>query len=888
MYDKDKLINAIWGNPRAISPLNWELTHGGTIWQTAQYPDGTDGRGRRDRTTLKRGTDRHGNATIWVHCNGTFGTFPHGDIWGYLHWIYNTNEHIDVLELVGAAYGIEPDMTAYTPEQRARAKQRRDEKAVLRDISNYLTSSLTNTDNGRVAREYVANRGLQPSLRLGAWNSAIKAELLRKLPAKHNTSAEAVEQLLRRLFPTWTQDAAGKWHDNIDDYQLAIPYTNGTGNVVGFVLRKTAPDKDALAKYKYSKDMPKGGYCETLRTGSEPVILVEGILDAEAMKQHGFTNVVALGGQTPTDNSDDAAKSTIQTLLRYNTTQLIYIPDYEYKDVKDAAGNVVGVEDYPTADATLRTITALLPYMTGTQGGSGFVSLRIANLETTDAKRSKSKIDADTYLRQYDAAAMQHVLDEAAAWYEYELKVAAQRAKDYDTLATQATAIYCNINNIAQRNRLKDAIASARSGYLAQLKEAGINAAALSLIDKYGQRSTWAERMAAVVEEMGKQKTPDGMAALLTKAERIQHADTYNAFAAQVNITREEMHKLVAAKPAYLETPWTLYKPTYNTATAEYKPNPNRKISFAPAAVSIIAAPTNHGKTLILLQTAIKVAQKTGKRYIYLSLENDAEQLYIRALTAYMGSAWADDPKKTPANPRAEVRKWIKNDDMPTALFDTAGGIDIEKHIQQYWAEIAPRLALVRTDADIDAITNNVEAQVDAWRNGGVEVGGIFVDYLQLLHYPALHAHSRTDEVKGICDRLNDMAKATKLPVILAAQFNRDATKAGGDRLDGVELANIGESAGIENIAEDVYLVWQTDKINPAAKEYTANNGDFKLQPYQVRSRRCFNDPADKNTLRRGYLYVENLKARDYATGGYCLLQFDGAAGAITKDDSEY
>lgn len=886
MYDKDKLLNAIWNNPRAVAPLNWELTHGGSMWQAAQYPDGSDGHGRRDRTTLKRGTGTNG-ATIWVHCNGDFGTFQQGNIWGYLHWLWNTNEHIDVLQRVGEAYGIEPDMTEYTPEQIARAKQRRDEKAILRDVANYITSALVKTDYGRVAREYAANRGLQPSPRLGAWNSSIKAELLKTLPAKYGTTADTIDALLKRLFPTWTQGAGDKWRDAIDDYQLAIPYTNGSGNYVGFVLRKTADAADALPKYKFSKDMPKGGYCETLQGGDEPVLLVEGILDAEAMKQHGFANVVALGGQTPTDNGEDAAKSTIQTLLRYNTTKLIYIPDYEYKSVKDGSGNIIGVEDYPTPDATLRTIKALLPHMAGVQGGSGFISLRIADLETTDAKRDKAKVDADTFLRKYTPADMRRVLEEAAPWYEYELKIAAQRAKDADTLATWATAIYCSIGNIAQRNRLKDAITSARSGYLAQLKEAGINAAALSLIDKNGQHSTWAESMAAVVEDMRKERTPDGMAALLTKAERIQHADTYNAFAAQVNITREDMHKLVAAKPDYLQTPWALYKEVYNPATHETKTTPNRNISFAPAAVSIIAAPTNHGKTLILLQTAIKLAQKTGKRFIYLSLENDAEQLYIRAITAYMGKAWKPDA----GNLRGEVRKWIKSDDMPTTLFAADGKeLNIDKYIRQYWAEVAPRLALVRTDADIDAIVNNVEAQVEAWRNNGEEVGGIFVDYLQLLHYPAMRAHSRTDEVKGICDRLNDMAKATKLPVILAAQFNRDATKANGDKLDGVELANIGESAGIENIAEDVYLVWQTDKINPDGKEYSAGTGDaarFHLQPYQTRSRRCFKDLADKNTLRRGYLYVENLKARDYATGGYCLLRFNGAAGAIISDESE-
>jgi hypothetical protein len=256
-----------------------------------------------------------------------------------------------------------------------------------------------------------------------------------------------------------------------------------------------------------------------------------------------------------------------------------------------------------------------------------------------------------------------------------------------------------------------------------------------------------------------------------------------------------------------------------------------------------------------------------------------------------MGNAWqnatttGEDGKPQPvAMPRAEIRSHIKGD-MPAALFDSQKhSIDIDAYIRQYWQHIAPRLALVSTTSDIDAVANNVAAQVEAWRNAGVEVGGIFVDYLQLLHYPALHAHSRTDEVKGICDRLNDMAKATKLPVILAAQFNRDATKAGGDTLDGVELANIGESSGIENIAEDVYLVWQTDKIKPESRQYTDSKGMFSLQRYQYRSRRCFESPDD---AAKGHLYIENLKARDYATGGYCLLPYNGAAGAITSDISE-
>ena len=880
LYDKDALLAAIWENPEKVTGLHWERK--GATWQSRQRLDGSDSN-RPDKTILRRGS----GGQIFVNYNG--GSFPAGqDIWQLLLWQNGSNEFIDVLNIVGDAYGIQPDMSAYTPEQIQRAQQRQSEKALLRDIAACVCKALGSDEYGKTAREYLGARHLQPSPRMGAWNSKIREAIIKRMQDKFGMTAKAATEFLQRYFLKWKPD----------DYQLALPYYNGTGNVVGFCLRRTTDattytDKDGTQqekpKYLYSSGMPKGGYCETLRGGDSDVYLVEGLLDAEAMKQHGFANVLALGGQAPTDNDEDAAKSMVKTLLRYNAKKLVYIPDCEYND----AGTM-------KTEATLRTITALLPHMNGQQDGAGFASLRIANLETEDSRRNHTKVDADTFLQDFPEYEMRNVLNDAAAWYEYQLKdIVRQHPADMDALASEAVAVYMQMTP-PQRGRLKAAITSAKGGYLAALKAAGLTAAELTQIERDGANSTYSARMSEIKDRLQKAETRESVAAILTEAERVQHADAYAAFAAQTNITREDMHALVADKPDYLQTPWALYKEVFNPATKQYTYRRNRYISFAPAAVTIFAAPTNHGKTLVLLQTAIKVAQTTGKKYLYLSFENDAEQLYIRAIAAYMGAAWdgatttGEDGKPHPVEmPRGEIRSHIKGD-MPAELFTRTGSsIDIDAYIRDYWQKIAPRLALVRTTSDIDAVANNVAAQVEAWRSAGVDVGGVFIDYLQLLHYPAMHARSRTDEVKGICDRLNDLAKATRLPVILAAQFNRDATKAGGDTIDGVELANIGESAGIENIAEDVYLLWQVDKINPDSRQYTtgtakeADGSKFKLQPYQYRSRRCFANPEDGSTLRKGHIYVENLKARDYATGGYCLLPFNGAAGAITSDDSE-
>ena len=873
-YDKFRLQECIWQNPTAVIPLNWQQR--GREWRANQYPDGSEGGKRADRTTLKLSSD---GLQIFAHCNGTFGSFQGGDIWQFIQWRHNTNDFNEALEIVADAYGIQPDYSGYSADQIKEAKDRRQERDLLKIAAKYITAAI-NTPAGKPARNYATRRGLQISDRIGAYSSEIRAGLKTHLQ-QHGATPERAEQLLRRWFTTYIPEAH---KDFTDDYCLALPFTNGKNNVIGFVLRLTADDiyyNDAAdgtrkekSKYRYSAGMARGcGYCEQLQGGdAENVYIVEGILDAEAMKQNGFHNVIALGGMTPAYNENEPQKSAIKTLIRYSAKKLYYIADCEYYDAEDEAKGR-GAAGQRKEGATHATIKALLPYI---QGGT-FIALRIVDIQTADGLQKHEKEDADSILhKDYGAAILRDCIDKAKQWYEYELKtIVKDHSGDVDLIQAKAVEVYRQISNYGQRELLKDDITTANDdGYLQQIRAAGLNAAALSLIDRDGVGALYQQQMKEIVDALKDAKTPETIGYLLNKAQRVQNINTFNDFATQIGATKEDLHRRVAKKPDYLETTWKLWKE--NDAGRCY---PNRNIGFAPAAVSIAAAPTNHGKTLFLLQTALNAAKTKQQRIIYASLENDAEQLYIRALAAYMGNAWKPDEK----NPRGKIRDYIKTEDMPETLYKADGGLlDIGAYINDYWRTIARNLKLLRCSADIDAVVSNMTQQIELWRNAGIETAAIFVDYLQLLHAPNIRAHSRTDEVKYICDRLNDMAKQTKLPVILAAQLNRDATRNNGDLLDGVELANIGESAGIENIAEDVYLIWNTNKIK--TDNFTTNkDGELNLS---TRTRRCFKNCTDKNSICRNYLYIENLKARDYATGGYCLLPFNGAAGAITADTS--
>ena len=882
MYSKDKLLQAIWQNPDTCTGLHFQYKGG--HWETRQRPDGsTDS---HPYTILRMAPDGH---TIFMNINGA--AFASGDIFKLLHYLYATNDKEEVLQRACEAYGIQPEYGGSEEEQerRQRAARRRTEAAIAKEVAQVITAALKDPAKGREARAYLNSRNLQPTERMGAYSTDIQADIIKHLQQVFENMTRAdCTAYMRRFFPTIRLDYAnnpqGTWVDFIDGYSLLLPYYNGS-RIVGFCMRKTTPqpltwtnkdgEVETMPKYLYSKGMPKGGYCENL-TGAKPVILVEGLLDAEAMKQHGFTNIMAVGGQTPTDSPEDAAKSQIQTLQRFGAKHIVYVPDLEY--------NADGSEK---TGATLKTIKNLREYLTGDMYGRGFISLKIAHLPNPT---KEPKQDADSVLQEQGTEAMQDAIDGAANWWEWRLLNDIRKHRDnIDDMAAAAVATYCEIANPIEREMLRRALLNAPKGSpLAKLYEAGITAGSLSMIDKNGEATTYRSGITDIIGQLQaaaeKHATAEKIGALLNKAQRIQNHTEAARFAAQVNCTQEQYNTIIAQKPDYIQTCWQLWK--WNATKGTY--TESRRIGFSPANISIVAAPTSHGKTLFLIQTALYLAQTTRKQYLYISLENDAEQLYIRALSAFIGSKWDASVK----NPRKELRDYIKGTDLPADLYTPTTGqrMHIDAEIERYWQEVAPFLHFVRTGSGIDELCSNVAALVEDWQNNGKEVGGIFLDYVQLLHCIG-RAYSRTDELKAVCDSLNELAKATGLPIICGSQMNRDATKNNGDKIDGITLANIGESSGIENIAEDCFFLWDTNRIDTA--DYISGD-NFNISKGKRRSRRIFT-PADNtrnpagltytaDMLRTNCLYVECLKGREHETGGYCILPVNFAAGCIPTD----
>lgn len=881
MYDKDKIRQAIWDNPTPATGLYFER-HGQEQW-SRQRLDGTDS-ARPDKSVLKYGR----NGELLVIYNGS--SYPTTQsIWEFLKWRYNTNEPIEMYKAAAEAYGIQGDTSELPEEQRRAIAKRAEDATIIAEVAKYLTEQL-NTEDGKAARDYLHKRGLDPTERMGAYSRKIRAGLLKYLTAGFKTiPADTMDKKLNTLL---TED----W--NADDYGLVLPYYNGS-KATGFCLRRITPikiytDKNGnqreTPKYLYSLSPNKGGsfekngYCGSLNA-NQPVILVEGALDAERCKQVGFNNVMALGGKTPTDGE-------VKTLLRHGAKTIIQVPDFEFND----SGEL------DEAEAVGGTIKKLTPLLTGRIEGAGFVSYKVARLHN-EGGQDKTKQDADSFIRHYGADAFGEVLRTAQPWYKWAFEDAAAHNSG-DELAARALAIYTAVKSPIDAENIKRSLQGQPTGVYAKLKEAGVSSAVLKQIDAGAGATTYRESIEAVTRELteavARHDTADNIAAILRRASRLQSNGGQTRLAAQMNATRDYYESLVKAKPEELQTGWALYNG---------KGRKLRNISFPIGYYSVIAAPTGYGKTAFLMQTAINLARSLRKVFIFVSCEEDEEQLYIRALATYLGEilpstsgAWTEWEEGF-INPKNELRRTIKQDGFTGTLDLPEEDLPEEEKTEEqrqrdrikkreertaaYWREVAPFLKFYHSaNGEVNELCNNIAAVVEDLQAVGVEVGGVFLDYVQLMRTTEAK-YSRSEELYSVCTQLNAFAKEMQLAIIMGGQTNREATKQTGNRpkdIDAIDLNNLGDSTGIERTAAEVYLLLRPERLIKETDLPESGNID---DTRSFRTKRCL-QYADGGGLeiKPNRLYIENLKARNYAQDGYGLIEWDAPTGAI-KDTSD-
>ena len=275
-------------------------------------------------------------------------------------------------------------------------------------------------------------------------------------------------------------------------------------------------------------------------------------------------------------------------------------------------------------------------------------------------------------------------------------------------------------------------------------------------------------------------------------------------------------------------------------------------------AISVYAAPTNHGKTILLINTVLNVAQRyPDKKFIFFTYEERDTAILQYFLNAYIDINLNNSDK---AN-RRTLRDYFKTGSTQFISSHNLEYFNAKKE-EFFKTYIETGRILVKY---VDYNSQELTTAIEYINKESKDIGGVFIDYFQLLKLPK-EKNTRQEELKQICMSLKDTAVRTGLPLILAAQFNRDATN-----LMRLHPTNIGEAGDIERIVHTLIGLWNMDKKPVLTKTTEAEANEISMR---ISNRRLKEEGAKT-------MYLEILKSRDLPTGSYDFLEFNGNTGKV-------
>jgi DNA primase len=234
---------------------------------------------------------------------GTFKCFGCGEGGDAITFVQKTEnvDFVGAIEALARRFGVELEYEEASPEQEQ--KRRRDDRlrALLERAAEFYARVLWESDAGAGAREYLESRGLGEEV--------CREFRLGYAPGGARLGSRAVQE-------GYTQEellAVGLANRRGNDYfqrRIVFPLTDRGGRVRGFQARKLHEDDPLQAKYVNSPEgelFRKGDLLYGLDLAKQAIaredraVVVEGNTDVIALRQAGFSPVVASMGTALTE-----------------------------------------------------------------------------------------------------------------------------------------------------------------------------------------------------------------------------------------------------------------------------------------------------------------------------------------------------------------------------------------------------------------------------------------------------------------------------------------------------------------------------------------------------------------------------------------------------------
>ena len=417
--------------------------------------------------------------------------------------------------------------------------------------------------------------------------------------------------------------------------------------------------------------------------------------------------------------------------------------------------------------------------------------------------------------------------------------------REIDSLLDEVVIVSTKLQPIDRDVFLKEFIE------LEAIKELGISEESLSITvdrltstrDKEAQAKELKKLLSEATQLQDKGETDKALELLDSKVKEVKLKDKKTSFNKLLEIPTEEDIKLHFSQHSEsLRSGFYINK---------------EELLLPSGGLTGIAGATGHGKTDFLINLTLNsVLNYPDKEFYFFTYEMSQEAILVRFLNSYL-----DIDLESYSNQRA-IKTYFKTGS--TQYIKEGAREFFTAKVKEFFKDIIGSGRLRVKGIDYTAPELNLALSELSKKTN---VGGFFIDYFQLLKLPkeGYKNYSRQEELKVICQDLNETAKQLQLPIILGAQFNREVTTPFK-----LHPTNISEAGDIERILDTLIGIWFTNKKIVAKDLTKAEESDFKNLSL---------DTPDK-------LYTYVLKSRETATDVYELLDYNGQRGKIKNSSS--
>lgn len=609
---------------------------------------------------------------------------------------------------------------------------------------------------------------------------------------------------------------------------LAIPFRTAS-RILGFKFREMGVKTGQ--KYLNSRGTKKNEGLFGLGFGVKDAVIVEGELDALHAQVRGESNVVATTGSGITlSQAEDAIRRGVKRF-----TLLFDRDEAGKKFVKDSLSLLesMGVEVY----------VASLP------DGYKDTDEYLARNTIEEWRRNLLESSISSYMFHYDEAIRKYI--EIANEHNGEL-FDKERISLFEEIEAILTTPYL-LSHPHLKEQIFRAVEEQADGLQITLSEfRGWIAQSSDRKRKEAQETRVKNRVEEISRLQREGKTEDALGLMrrtIEESEQETHSERISAYLHQ---DIDSIFTAMRNRPEGIKT---------NIKTLN-----GYRVILPSGGLSVIGAPTGHGKSKVLISLALDTLDNGEEGTIlYLTYEEAQDAVICQVLNAY-----ADLDLTTQYENR---RKGIKRGNLQTIkeyfrtgsdryIKDARRGTFHAKEKEFISRLKSGEMAIIRPRTDF---SSELCAIIKSAVMEGMKIKGVFIDYIQRLYLPDAKVKVRTDELKVIMSDLDTTAQETGLPIVMGAQMKRETVSP-----DAMTNQDIADSGWIERTASEVILLWsnkERPKNDPQGKELEKIN---RLYP-------------DLALGTKGKLFARLTKSRMFSdlSEAYAILDIDGNTGRV-------